>query len=169
MFDTEPLSVDDWRTFLTEYDQEKRENGTGDAKPCDEGRIRAAEQRLNCTLPPSMRNFYLVSNGWEDAGIAGEDIFPVEQLEWLRESDSADLITAWADVLDEEELAAVQSGLLIAYGESGDYWLLQPPQTGGEAEWTAYEWEAGGGGSPEPHESFGALLLDVRRSVRDCS
>ncbi|MDT5041920.1 MAG: hypothetical protein QOE51_2905 [Actinoplanes sp.] len=196
MSEPSPLTVEEWHAFLTEYsrevltskDQERDralpdggfitvprftpevlEGGWLGSAPCSEADVRAVEARLGRSLPPSFRNFYLVSNGWSDAGRYGEDVWRIQDIEWLRDSDFSDLIEAWEDALSEESFEVLRVGLLVGYadGGAGDYWLLAPPEPGDQSEWTAYQWGAGSGSSPEPFESFGALMAAVREAVRE--
>ena len=192
---TGPLTVEQWRAFLTEYSREVLASGDQEidqaqpgggfitvprftpevlasgwvgSEPCREADLRAAEARLGRSLPPSFRNFYLVSNGWPDAGRYGEDVWPVQEVEWLREGGSSDLIEAWEGALDDTGMEVLRAGLLIAYahGGAGDYWLLTPPESGAaSSEWTAYQWGAGAGEQPEPFGSFGALMA-IQREKR---
>lgn len=188
-----PLTVEEWRAFLTAYGREVlalpdegvdevmpdgvlrtvprfspevRESGWLGHEPCGEGEIRALEERLGRPLPPSFRSFYLVSNGWLDAGPFGEDVWPIQEVTWLRDGHSGFLIEAWSDVLAEEQVAMLRVSLLIGYadGGAGDYWLLSAPDpaSGKDAEWIALRWAAGSAEDPEPFESFGALMAAQR-------
>lgn len=189
---TSPLTVEEWRAFLTEYSREVLasedqevdraqpgggvitvprftrevlESGWLGSEPCSEADIRAVEARLGRSLPPSFRNFYLVSNGWSDAGRYGEDVWRIQDVEWLRDHAFSDLIEAWEGALDDDGIEVLRVGLLIAYadGGAGDYWLLTPSASGDETEWTAYQWAAGSGEEPEPFASFGALMAAQRK------
>jgi hypothetical protein len=192
---TSPVTVDEWRAFLTDYSREVltsddqefdqlqpggqvitvprftrevRDSGWLGTEPCTEGDLTTAEARLGRALPPSFRNFYLVSNGWSEAGQYGEDVYPLPEVEWLRDCDS-DLIESWEGALADSGMEILRAGLLIAYanGGGGDYWLLTPPASDKEAadtegEWTAHQWEAGSGSEPEPFANFGALMAAQR-------
>ena len=188
---TSPVTVEEWRAFLTEYSREtlaskdqevdRAQPGGGvitvprfspevlksgwlGSEPCSEADISAVEARLGRSLPPSFRNFYLTSNGWSEAGQFGEDVWRIQEIEWLRDGDSSDLIEAWDGALDDDGIEVLRVGLLIAYadGGAGDYWLLTPPEAGEESEWTAYQWAAGSGQEPEPVANFGALMAAQR-------
>ena len=193
MSGTAPLTVEQWREFLGEYSRqllaspnqqlerftpdgiitvprfapEVQAGGWLGSEPCREADLEAAEGRLGRSLPPSFRNFYLVTDGWTDAGQFGEDVWPLQRVDWLRDTEFGDLIGAWSDVLDPDQLAVLESSLIIAYadGGAGDYWLLAPPSAVDQPEWTAYRWAAGAGEDPEPFESFGALMQEAREGA----
>jgi hypothetical protein len=51
-----------------------------------ERQIREAEKRLGVEwLPPSLRDFYLVSNGWRHISGFIHDILPVEHIGWVKD------------------------------------------------------------------------------------
>src|SRR5690242_24992 len=104
------MNPSDWREFLKRYSQaflsldwsntvrlfssrgavipdEARRAVWMGFEPASEAAIAAAEDRLGHRLPPSLRTFYVVSNGW---GMIGSHVFgvlPVEQIGWLRDRD----------------------------------------------------------------------------------
>jgi hypothetical protein len=47
-----------------------------------------AEERLGCQLPPSLRSFYEVSNGWGMIGRFIYNVLPVEEIGWLKDRDA---------------------------------------------------------------------------------
>jgi hypothetical protein len=53
--------------------------------PATEAAIQAAEKRLGRKLPPSLRSFYSVTNGWRQTGFFIWDVLPVESIKWLRD------------------------------------------------------------------------------------
>ncbi|RUT03955.1 hypothetical protein DSM106972_048690 [Dulcicalothrix desertica PCC 7102] len=55
--------------------------------PASESQILAAEQRIGKSLPPSLRTFYSVTNGWRTTGLCIYDILPVEEIDWLQVCD----------------------------------------------------------------------------------
>jgi hypothetical protein len=63
-----------------------REAGWLGYAPASEAQITAAEDRLQRKLPPSLRSFYGVTNGWMLAGNSIFDILPVDQIDWLSHS-----------------------------------------------------------------------------------
>jgi hypothetical protein len=54
-------------------------------EPASEAAVTAAESRLGRPLPPSLRSFYEVSNGWGMTGRFIFDVLPVENVCWLRD------------------------------------------------------------------------------------
>lgn len=95
----------------------------------------AAEKRLGRVLPPSLREFLLVSNGWRSAGNFVHRLAGAEDLVWLRDDDPTGWIRAYTLVDDELE---------DEDGEWAAYWL---------ASWS--------GMGPERHESFFHLMDDL--------
>lgn len=185
-----PLTVEEWQAFLAEFSQavlsspdqtvdredrstelgyvtvprfspEVRHSGWLGRPPCREQDIEVAEARLGRPLPTALRNFYLTSNGWSEAGRFGEDVWPVEEIDWLRDSEP-ELVEVWAEVYGGEELEVIETSLLIGYadGGAGDYWLLKPPSNENTPDWTAYQWGPGSASDPEPFENFAALMRD---------
>src|SRR5262249_2942622 len=94
-----PMQAGDWRLFLEQYslellatDDERikipaaaRDSQWMGYPPATEAAIEAAERRLGRQLPPSLRTFYAVTNGWRSTGFFIWDVLPVEQLGWLRD------------------------------------------------------------------------------------
>src|SRR5687768_11792254 len=95
------MTSSDWRMFLQHYSDEllraddQRINVPADARaarwmgfePASAAAVEATEQRLGRRLPPSLRTFYQVSNGWRSTGFFIEDVLPVEQIGWLKDRD----------------------------------------------------------------------------------
>ncbi|MFJ2209519.1 SMI1/KNR4 family protein [Streptomyces microflavus] len=84
-----PVTVAEWRAFLSDYNarhinsdevreaiedhrqvisEERLKAGWAGAEPAGEEAIVAAEERLGVRFPPSYGNFLRVSDGWEDIG-----------------------------------------------------------------------------------------------------
>ena len=93
LYSEEFLSLD-WSNTIrifsshgTVISEQARHAGWMGFEPASEARISAAEDRLGRRLPPSLRAFYGVSNGW---GMTGSFIFgvpPVEKIGWLKDLD----------------------------------------------------------------------------------
>jgi hypothetical protein len=156
-----PVTVPDWREFLT---------GPGTEwpgpQPASEDAVRAAERRLGVPLPPSYRNFLLVSDGWNDIPTNAGTLRRVDAIGWYPEVDPG-MFTAWfgPDALGsglELEAELRRSVLISTDSVQGDVWVLSAKHIGADGEWRAYEWFAGDDGSLVPHDSFGALLLSAR-------
>jgi hypothetical protein len=93
------MEAADWRSFLERYSEELL--ATDDIRnelpdevcssrwmgyaPATEAAIQAAERRLGRQLPPSLRSFYSVTNGWRETGYFIWDVLPVEEIGWLRD------------------------------------------------------------------------------------
>lgn len=182
-----PSSVADWRIFLQEYsaeflvsqflqgmklddrgDQfvsaEQRESRWLGNPAATEEQIVGTEQRLGIRLPPSLRNFYLVSNGWKTVCYS-VDLLPIDEIGWFAEQEP-ELLDAWADLeFFVEELAVLRRCLLVSVddGGAGEYLLLLP-EVGPDGEWPAYDWWPGSGEDPDSHEDFAAMLTLFRRN-----
>jgi hypothetical protein len=154
-----PVTVPEWREFLTGPGTEWP--GT---QPAGEDAVRAAEQRLGVPLPPSYRNFLLVSDGWAEMPTNAGTLRRVDAIGWYPETDP-EMWTAWfGPDMDFPELESElrQCVLISTDTYQGDVWVLSADHIGADGEWRAYEWWAGDGGDLLPHDSFGALLLSAR-------
>ncbi|GAA1000022.1 hypothetical protein GCM10009555_102120 [Acrocarpospora macrocephala] len=49
--------------------------------------VEALERRLGCALPPSFREFLLVTNGWRDAGNFVSQLRNTDEIGWMRDLD----------------------------------------------------------------------------------
>ncbi|MFD1930853.1 MULTISPECIES: SMI1/KNR4 family protein [Nonomuraea] len=132
--------------------------------PASAAQVAAAEARLGRRLPPSLREFLLVTDGWRDAGSFVNRLRGADELGWLR-----DLDPMWAeifeDVYGEEdesgELAMLRRALLISLEADAGILFLDPEDVDEHGEWAAYElfsWRATG---PERHVSFYELMYDL--------
>jgi hypothetical protein len=102
------MNLSEWRQFLQRYSQEFLSHDWGDTlrlfsshgaaipdearrtgwmgfKPASAAAIAATEERLGRRLPPSLRTFYEVSNGWGMIGRFIFDVLPVEEIGWLKD------------------------------------------------------------------------------------
>ena len=70
--------------------------------PAREAEVAAAEARLGRRLPPSLREFLLVTNGWRDAGNFIYRLAGTEELEWLRDTDDRSWIEVYQDIAGED-------------------------------------------------------------------
>lgn len=89
-------SVDAWRDFLSEYRcVAERLSRLDDAlvydftkySPASEANIAETERKLGVDLPPSIRTFYLASNGWPADGWYRPAINPIHLLAFLKDHD----------------------------------------------------------------------------------
>src|SRR4051812_7281368 len=93
----------EWRPLLTRWSREgiaahaPQSDGALDEKvvrqgwlgfePAGTAAVEAAEQRLGRSLPPSLREFLLVTDGWRDAGNFVYRLAGAADLGWLRDTD----------------------------------------------------------------------------------
>lgn len=120
--------------------------------PATEAQIAREEARLGVRLPPSLRSFYLQSNGH---GVVGNIIWAVrsvEQLGWLR-----DLEPGFHENIYEDD-AAVARCLLVSREADASFWLLDPGDTNDRGEWRAGRWSSWNPGMEWIAESFFGLF-----------
>ncbi|MGW0801561.1 SMI1/KNR4 family protein [Nonomuraea sp. NPDC002799] len=157
-----------WKPFLQRWSEEWRianpdEEPDGDpwlgGPAATEDEVRALEARLGCALPPSFREFLLVTNGWRHAGNFVWSLRGTEELGWL-----ADLEPFWADAYadweEEETEPAAARSLLISLEADAGVVYLDPGDVDEHGEWAAYDvfsWTAAG---PDRHGSFYEKMYD---------
>ncbi|MFD3792092.1 SMI1/KNR4 family protein [Streptomyces cyaneofuscatus] len=157
-----PATPHDWRAFLEEYGQRYLMNHDGadelldedqadaldrgeriavwlGAEPAREEVLAAAEERIGLRLPPSLRSFFLTSDGWEHLDGWVDGVHPSGRAGWMRDSeDGARVIEVYASIAgNEDDVSLFRRSVEIAKGE--DYWLLDPTDVGPDGEWAAYE------------------------------
>ncbi|MFF1695561.1 SMI1/KNR4 family protein [Streptomyces sp. NPDC058257] len=117
----------------------------------------ASEERLGVRFPPSLRGFFLASDGWTllDAWVDG--VHPCGRVSWMRDGDAGSSVTAvYESIPDNEEYVQLfRRSLEIARGE--DFWLLDPTDVGPDGEWAAYDFAPKYGTLTE-YPSFSALF-----------
>lgn len=104
--------------------------------PATESQIARQEAKLGVRLPPSLRAFYLQSNGH---GVVGNSIWAVrsvEQLGWLR-----DVEPHLYDLVCEDD-APVARSLVVSGEADASWWLLDPGNVDGRGEWRAGRWSS---------------------------
>ncbi len=107
---------------------------SGPVAPATEAQIAREEARLGVRLPPSLRSFYLTSNGYGMAGGVIWSVRSVEQIGWL-----CDVVPFLYDIVFEEDPAVGRS--LVVSGESdAAWWLLDPGDADERGEWPAGRW-----------------------------
>jgi cell wall assembly regulator SMI1 len=104
--------------------------------PATEAQIAREEARLGVRLPPSLRSFYLQSNGHGVVGNFIWDVRTVEHLGWLRDVEP-DLY----DIVFEDD-AAVARSLVVSGEADASWWLLDPGNVDGRGEWRAGRWSS---------------------------
>lgn len=151
-----------WKPFLQRWSEEWRiahpgEEPDGDpwlgCPPATEDEVQALEARLGCVLPPSFREFLLVTNGWRYAGNFVWSLRGTEEIGWL-----TDLEPMWAETWVDREVKyedpAAARSLLISLRADAGVVYLDPGDVDERGEWAAYDvfsWRARG---PERHGSF---------------
>ncbi|MFC8042348.1 SMI1/KNR4 family protein [Nocardia sp. NPDC057353] len=171
-----PKTARQWRRWVDTYSEQWLRTADEDAldgvtltptgltrPPADTTTLEQLEARLGTELPPTLRSFYLASDGLLEAGPLGERVLPAAELCPLREAEP-ELVEAFGD---HEELAALLvRALRIGGGEDGDYWFLDSDDAV-DGEWAAYTWHPADGELPERYDSFAALLAAERRMLTD--
>ncbi|GAB3673279.1 SMI1/KNR4 family protein [Angustibacter aerolatus] len=158
---TGPVDADGFRAHLAAVAP-----GWVGREPASEAALLAAEQRLGVRLPPSYRAFLAFSNGGDHEDSDPEQVtalyslFPVEQVQWWRDNGLEETIDGWEHYDDDEpELRlAMRASLLIADGDDGGLWYLDPTKIE-DGEWRAWTWWPGSGEEPTSESSFGAKVV----------
>jgi hypothetical protein len=122
--------------------------------PANEVQIAAAEERLGCRLPHSLRSFLMLTDGWKDAGNFIYRLAGTAELEWLRDTTDS----YWAGAYDDEIVAR---SLRLSLGGDASILFLDPMDVGEDGEWAAYRLASWSGQGPERHASFADLMLDL--------
>ncbi|MFJ8741409.1 SMI1/KNR4 family protein [Embleya sp. NPDC127516] len=172
-----------WRPFLDQWSEEwvaghdperdgplaeevVRDTWLGFA-PASEAEVAEAEARLGRRLPPSLREFLLVTDGWRDAGNFIYRLAGSAELEWLRDTDDRSWIDVWEELAedeDDEEAFGVQEAKVLArslrLSLDGDaaIMLLDPDDVDGDGEWAGYWLASWSGEGPQRYESFHDLM-----------
>jgi cell wall assembly regulator SMI1 len=172
-FDVErnPANPEAWRTFLQRFSDELLETADLDLwykvpdearearwmgfAPATEDQLEAAERRVGRTLPPSLRTFYAVSNGWRATGHFAHDYLPVEEIGWLSDrephlfqiaSEAETIAGPFRDDPGDERLrqyredAGTRVKRSLVVNAHGDWWLLDPTPDPHTGEWPATCW-----------------------------
>ncbi|MFJ2398211.1 SMI1/KNR4 family protein [Streptomyces sp. NPDC087843] len=140
--------------------------------PASEAEVAAAEARLGRRLPPSLREFLLVTNGWRDAGNFIYRLAGAAELEWLRDTDDRTWIEVCEDFAEDdveededgEEAFGVQEAKVLTrclrLSLEGDaaVMLLDPDDVDVDGEWAAYWLASWSGEGPERYGSFHGLM-----------
>jgi len=183
------VDAEQWRPFLKRWSEEwiaahdpendqpldeavVRDGWLGFA-PAAEEEIAAAEARLGVSLPPSLREFLAVTNGWRDAGNFIYRLASTAELGWLR-----DLDPGWIDAFgaamdgaldeDDDEYEGVTPMLRRALQLSLDgdcaVMFLDPGDVDAGGEWAGYWLASWSGEGPERFGSFYDLMYGQYKS-----
>jgi hypothetical protein len=123
-------------------------------EPATEDELAEAEARLGRRLPPSLRSFLAITNGWRDAGNFIYRIAGATELDWLRDTNDAH----WARAYRSEVVA--RSLRLSLKGDSSVV-FLDPMDFNEDGEWAAYRLASWSGTGPERFDSFADLMYDL--------
>ena len=183
------MTPTEWKPFLQRYSDEllkadpKRIALPPEARaarwmgfdPAPGDAIEAAEKRLGRRLPPSLRTFYQVSNGWRATGFFITDVLPVERIGWLKDRDphlyqlacqteatkgpfkrDPDGSRLRAYVL--EQGTRVKRSLAISSWGDAAIWLLDPGEQPHDGEWPAGRWASWSPAMEWQADSFEGLM-----------
>ncbi|MFD5137416.1 SMI1/KNR4 family protein [Streptomyces sp. NPDC058378] len=142
---------------LEALDREERvEPWLGEA-PAGEEALVASEERLGVRFPPSVRGFFLASDGWTHLEDWVDGVHPCGRVVWMRDSEAGGRVTeTYASIPgNEDDVRLFRRSIEIARGE--DFWLLDPTDVGPDGEWAAYEF-APKYGDTTKYPSFSALF-----------
>ena len=200
----------EWREFLQQYSEEflsldwsvttrlfasrgavipeeaRRSKWMG-FQPASEAAISMAEERLGRRLPPSLRTFYGVSNGWGMTGSVIFEVLPVERIGWLKDlhpdlyeigfkneerregrpfKDDADGARLERYCLEQGTM--VKRSLAISSWGDAAVWLLDPGDRPKEGEWRGGCWASWNPAMEWTAESFAGLMqreLELNRDL----
>ena len=144
-------------------------------EPASEAAISATEDRLGRRLPPSLRTFYEVSNGWGMVGSFIFDVLPVEKIGWLNDLEpdlyaiackaegsegpfNNDPGNARLEHYRLEQGTMVKRSLAISSWGDAAIWLLDPGDQRRTAEWRGGLWASWNPGIEWTAESFADLM-----------
>ncbi|GAA0595656.1 SMI1/KNR4 family protein [Streptomyces crystallinus] len=173
----------EWRPFLERWSAEWADAQDPDVEPgdgeraarearwlgfeaVDEERLVALEERLGRALPPSLRSFLQVSDGWRNAGHFVYLLAGAERIDWCR--DPHGLGDIWRESLaeDADDEEAREAGLwerslqLAAESDMVDV-LLDPEDVDERGEWAVYTYAGWRGSPPQRHGSFKHFMEDM--------
>ncbi|MGP9022800.1 SMI1/KNR4 family protein [Streptomyces sp. BR1] len=173
----------EWQPFLTRWSQEWADayNVEQDARdddrdawaarwlgfgPATEERIVALEQRIGRSLPPSLRSFLQVTDGWRHAGRFVYLLAGAERIDWCGDPHgmSRDWLEELGEDADEEEIreAGVWArSLQLALDSDMVDVLLDPEDVDDRGEWAVYTYASWRGAPPERHPSFRHFMEDM--------
>jgi hypothetical protein len=210
------MNASEWRHFLQGYSREflshdwsdtlrlfasrgavipdeARRTGWMGFEPASAAAIAAAEERLGRRLPPSLRTFYEVSNGWGMVGRFVFDVLSVEEIGWMKDrtgdSDAHLYKMAcetenppqdkprrpWKNDPDGARRRAYQfeqgtrlkRSLVISSWGDAAVWVLDPGDRDHDGEWPGGRWASWNPGSVEwSAESFAELMRRGLESMR---
>lgn len=176
-----PATVEEWRTYLTEYSadmlrvaeaegeevtEEQRASSWLGNEGAPEERIAALEERLGRRLPPSYRSFLAASDGWGRMGTFVYGMSSTAELEW---DGLANMIGLSEEDLEDEDAGLVGPLMCVAYDADAQFWFLDAGDVSPDGEWAAYIWASWYPGLGDRHRSFASLVHAERVSFEELS
>jgi hypothetical protein len=183
------MEARDWHPFLERYSREllatddprieipheARSSGWMGYTPATDAAIQAVESRLGRRLPPSLRSFYSVTNGWRATGFFIWDVLPVEGLAWLRDRDphlyelackaeaapgpfKKDPGGSRLREYRREQGTRVKRALVVTSVGDSARWLLDPGSEAHSGEWPGGRWASWNPAMDWTAESFADLM-----------
>jgi hypothetical protein len=183
------MDPSDWRQFLERYSQEllatddtrivvspeARDSGWMGYAPASDEAIAQAERRLGRELPPSLKTFYSVTNGWKATGFFIWDVLPVEKIGWLCDRDpklyelacgteklpgpfKKDPDGSRLREFRNEQGTRVKRALAISSHGDSALWLLDPDVETPGGEWPAGRWASWNPAMEWSADSFADLM-----------
>ena len=171
---------------------EARRTGWMGFEPAPESAIAAAEERLGRRLPPSLRTFYAVSNGWGMTGPFIFDVLPVDKIGWLKDRTGPQdaLLYKMACAIEDpprdkprapwkndsdgarrrayrfEQGTRLKRSLVISSWGDAAVWVLDPGDHDHDDEWPGGRWASWNPGLVEwTAQSFEALMRQELASL----
>ncbi|MFJ9644021.1 SMI1/KNR4 family protein [Streptomyces sp. NPDC004244] len=126
--------------------------------------VAATEARLGRTLPPSLREFLLTSDGWRNAGVFIHRLAGAAELAWLADTDEGPgWIEAYRDTEfheedEEPEGRIIARSLRLSLDADAAVVFLDPEDVDGHGEWAAYWLASWSGSGPKRFRSFRDLM-----------
>ncbi|MER5895086.1 SMI1/KNR4 family protein [Streptomyces sp. NPDC001876] len=175
----------DWRPFLLRWSGEWSDSlpdaGTRNEKdeaarqarwlgfpPAAEARIAAMEERLGRRMPPTYREFLMVSDGWQHAGGFVRLLAGATDARWHNnESGLADMFEEYldedAEPAERQDADIWRRGLQLEVESDSTYVLLDPEDVGEDGEWAVYTWASWRAESPARYANFVEFMQDMYR------
>ena len=147
---------------LQRYTAEQRERRWLGTAPATDDEITAEESRLGLQLPPGLRTFLSLSNGWSHIGPFVYELLPVQRLDLLPRTDQAWLLDCTFE--DDPLLPVLHRGLLLSgEADSGEV-VADPQDVGPDGEWAIWWRFSWAGDFGTRHPSFAAYVTSERAS-----
>ncbi|MFK0257916.1 SMI1/KNR4 family protein [Streptomyces sp. NPDC090445] len=128
--------------------------------------LAAAEARLGRTLPPSLREFLLTTDGWRDAGVFIYRLAGASGLAWMADTDEgsrwikAYRSTEFHESDEEPEGRIIARSLCLSLDGDAAVMFLDPEDVDEHGEWAAYWLASWSGRGPTRFRSFHDLMYD---------